>query len=233
MPPSNLADLIWTGVGFLLTLFVLSYIFGDNGLFRFATSVFIGVSAGIVAVIIIFQVIYPKLVLPLFNTTNPILQVLQLVPITLCLLLIFKLSPRYSKIGTIPMAYLVGAASAVLVGGAISGTLFPQVSAVIQGFSINAAINVSPVIQLISALVVLIGTVTTLIYFQYSAHQKPGQPVQRGAVIEILAKIGQIFIAITLGALLAGIFTAALTALIERLGSMYSTITTTSKLFIK
>jgi len=57
--------------------------------------------------------------------------------------------------------------------------------------------------------------------------------VQRGAVIEILAKIGQIFIAITLGALLAGIFTAALTALIERLGSMYSTITTTSKLFIK
>jgi hypothetical protein len=43
--------------------------------------------------------------------------------------------------------------------------------------------------------------------------------------VNILARIGQIFIAITLGALLAGIFIAALSALIERLGSIWTTIT--------
>jgi hypothetical protein len=36
-------------------------------------------------------------------------------------------------------------------------------------------------------------------------------------VVELLARIGQIFIAITLGALFAGIFAASITALIERL----------------
>jgi hypothetical protein len=216
-------NLIWIAAGFLLTLFVLSYIFGDNALFRFATSVFIGVTAGYVAVIVIYQVLIPKLILPLIYGTY-LQKVLQLIPFVLGVLLIFKLSPRFSKVGNLPMGYLVGAGAAVLIGGAIFGTLFPQVSATIQGFSINSSIQIPPYVQLISALVILIGAVSSLAFFQFGASQKPGQPVKRAAIVTVLAKIGQIFISITLGALLAGVFIAALSALVERLGSMWTTI---------
>jgi hypothetical protein len=40
-----------------------------------------------------------------------------------------------------------------------------------------------------------------------------------------ISKVGQIFIAVTLGALFAGAMLAALTALIERLGSLWTAIT--------
>jgi hypothetical protein len=45
-------DLIWTIVGFILTLMVFSYLFGDNPLFRLVTYLFVGVSAGFAAVMI-------------------------------------------------------------------------------------------------------------------------------------------------------------------------------------
>jgi len=36
-------DILWTVVGFLLTLLILSFIFGDNPLFRIASYLFVGV----------------------------------------------------------------------------------------------------------------------------------------------------------------------------------------------
>jgi len=60
-------DWIWTAVGFLLTVCVLSYLFGDNPLFRLATSLFVGVAAGYAAVLLIYQVLLPRLVLPLLQ----------------------------------------------------------------------------------------------------------------------------------------------------------------------
>lgn len=220
----QIANLIWVAAGFLLSVFVLSYIFGDNGLFRFATSVFIGVSAGYVAVIVLFQVIIPKLVTPLMTGTY-LQKILQLVPIVFGVLLLFKLSSRYSRLGNLSMGYLVGAGAAVLIGGTLFGTLFPQVSATVNSFSFSSTSPVAPWAQTVSAIVILVGAVSSLAYFQFGANQKPGQPVKRNAAVNVLAKIGQIFVSITLGALLAGVFIAALSALIERLGSMWSTIT--------
>ena len=62
----------------------------------------------------------------------------------------------------------------------------------------------------------LIGTISSLAYFQFTA-QKRGTKVTRSAPLELLSIIGQAFIAITLGALFAGVLSAALTALIERI----------------
>jgi hypothetical protein len=61
----------------------------------------------------------------------------------------------------------------------------------------------------------LIGTSTTLAYFHFGTRPTPlGQ--QRSKLVSIMGWVGQIFIAITLGALFAGAFSAALVALIER-----------------
>jgi hypothetical protein len=216
-----ITDLIWTVAGFLLTIMVLSYIFGDNPLFRIALYIFIGVSAGYVAVVIIYQILMPKLIIPLLYGKE-LQRLLALIPLILSTLLLFKLSPRFARIGNLSVAYLVGAGAAVLIGGTIFGTLFPQISGTVQAFRINQQSGLSPVEQLIGASVILIGAATSLAYFHFGASQRPGKALRRMRFVEILAAIGKFFIAFTLGAIFSGVFLSALAALVERLGYLWN-----------
>ena len=52
----------------------------------------------------------------------------------------------------------------------------------------------------------------------------PDATTKRNRILEIIAWVGRLFIAITLGVLFAGVYTAALTAMIERLGSIINFI---------
>ncbi|HSV86097.1 MAG TPA: hypothetical protein VLH85_05950, partial [Levilinea sp.] len=110
-------DLIWTVVGFVLTLMVFSYLFGDNPLFRLATYLFVGVSAGFSAVMVIYHVLMPRLLFPFLEGSFGLQAGLVIVPLVLGLLLVMKLSPRLTRAGEIPMAYLVGVGAAVIIGG--------------------------------------------------------------------------------------------------------------------
>lgn len=220
------SDLIWTGIGFLLSLFILSYIFGDNPLFRFALYLFIGVSAGLIAVIVIYQVLIPRMVMPLLSSETVLQKAILLIPILLSALLLFKLSPKYSKVGNLPMAYLVGVGAAILIGGAVFGSIIPQTGSTIQAFGIDPESALSPILQIISAVILLAGTISSLVFFNFGARQKPGKPVQRPAIVKILSKAGQVFIAITLGSVFSGVLISAITALVTRLSDMGSTITT-------
>ncbi len=216
----------WTAVAFILTLLTLSYLLGDNPLFRLAAYLFVGVSAGYVAVILLFEVIVPRLISPLIFG-SPAEKLLTIVPAVLSILLLFKLSPRLTTLGNPSMAFLVGSGAAVIISGAVSGTLFGQVRGAIQPFALSQnGSGLQAGSQLLGGLILLIGTVSTLIYFQFSARRKANQQTSRPAAIQIAAFGGQIFIAITLGALYAGILAAALTALIERFDFLRTAIQT-------
>ncbi len=215
-------DILWTIVSFLLTLLILSFIFGDNPLFRIAAYLFVGVSAGYAAVLLVYQVLWPHLIVPIASGNW-----ITAVPLALGLLLVFRLVPSLSRVGNMSMAYLVGAAAAVAIGGAIVGTVLGQARGAINAFDLSTAQAAGgPVFQLGEAVIMLVGTVGTLAYFQFTARTRPNQPPQRPAVVEMLARVGQVFIAITLGSLFAGVLAAALTALIERLGFILTTLTT-------
>jgi len=215
-------DLIWTFVSFFLTLIVFSYLIGDNPAFRVVSYLFVGIVAGYAAVVLIFQVLLPHLIIPLI--TAPLLQkLLLLVPLLLGLLLLGKLSPKTTYLGNFSMAYLVGAGAAAAIGGAVTGTLFPQFWATIAPFDLRAAAN--PLGSLIEGVFILVGAVCSLAYFHFGAHSRQAnRPAKRHPLVEAAATIGQVFIGITLGALFAGVFSAALTALIERVIFLVSTI---------
>lgn len=212
------SSLFWTFTSFLLTLMIFSYFFGDNPLFRLATYIFVGVTAGYVAVLIVYQVLLPRLVWPLLHGSMPE-RVLVILPLLLSILLLTKLSPKFAQLGSIPMAYLVGASAAVIISGAVTGTIVTQSRAAINMFDMQSSTAQAsgPVFQIITASVLLVGTVSSLAYFHFSAKPKANGPAQRTKLMENLAKIGQVFIAITLGALFAGVYATAITALIERL----------------
>jgi hypothetical protein len=204
-------------ISFLLTVMVLSYLFGDNPLFRFATHVFVGVSAGYVAVVAFYQVIWPHLVFPLWNA--PLIEKgILLIPLILSALMLMKISPRLSWLGGPAVAYLVGVGAAVAIGGAVLGTIFPQAAAAVQPFDLFDNTNLFA--SLFNGVVMLVGTIGTLAYFHFGARRQADGSVKRNGLIEVFAWVGRLFVALTFGVLFAGVYAAALTALIERVHSL-------------
>lgn len=132
-----------------------------------------------------------------------------------------KLSPRTARLGNPAMAFMVGAGAAVAVGGAVLGTLFPQILASINLFDLKTGGSIPE--RLFEGSIILIGTLTTLAYFHFGAKATPSGP-QRGRLVDALGGIGQVFIAITFGVLFAGAYAAAMTALIERLNFLWTFI---------
>jgi hypothetical protein len=213
----NLADWIGAFLGFILTLLVFSYLIGDNPLFRITLHMFIGVSAGFAAVVAIYNIILPRLFIPIFINDRSE-QILSLFPLILAGLLFSKISPRFAFIGNLPMSYLVGVSAAAAIGGAVSGTLIPQVLASMNLFDVqsNQAFNANVGLRLVNGVIILIGTIATLAYFQFGKFSQTSEKTQFQNWIDGLGQVGQVFIALTFGFLFAGIFSAALTALIGR-----------------
>lgn len=211
------ADWIGALLGFVLTLLVFSYLIGDNQLFRITLHLFIGVSAGFAATVVIYNVIFPRMFAPLIAAQGSE-QILALVPIILAGLLVTKISPRFAFIGNLPMAYVVGVSAAAAVGGAVLGTLIPQTLASMNLFDVQAsqAFDADLGLRLINGIIILIGTLATLAYFQFSSLSKFSEKTSLQTWIDGLGQIGQVFVAITFGFLFAGVFSAALTALIGR-----------------
>lgn len=225
-------DWLGASLGFILTLLVFSYFIGDNPLFRFAIHIFIGVSAAFVAIIGVYNILLPRLVAPYFSS-NRTEQLLTLVPIILAALMMTKISPRFAFIGNLPMSYLVGVSAAAAIGGAVMGTLIPQVIASINLFEAGEAqvFDASIGLRLVNGVIILIGTVATLAYFHFGKRSGV-QKTQFQSWLDGIGQIGQIFIAITFGFLFAGIFNAALTALIGRVTFVTGFIKSILQLFL-
>jgi hypothetical protein len=231
---TQLADPIGASIGFLLTIMVLSYIIGDNALFRLAIHIFIGVASGYAAVLILYNVLWYQVLVPVLQifTTGELDSLLpyaiHVAPaVILGIWMMTKLSPRLSRWGTPVLAFLTGVGAATVVVGAVRGTLFPQV-----GASINLLNNQSAPAELnnlvgwfINGLIVLVGTVTTLLYFQFGIKpQEEGVPVQHSVFLDYLSTVGQGFIVVTLGVLFTGVYIAALSALIDRIRFLWDII---------
>lgn len=219
------ADLFTGLLSFVITLLILSYLIGDNPLFRVAIYLFTGVSAGYIAVVAFWQVLWPKLLYPLIYGERSELYLVAL-PMIGAVLILMKVSPRLTKLGSPAMAYLVGAGAAVAIGGALTGTLIPQMAATINAFDLQAAAtrNIGFLEVLFNGGVILVGTVTSLAYFHFGARTAADGSTRRNILFEGFAWVGRIFIAITLGVIFAGVYAAALTAFIERISSLINFI---------
>ena len=213
----ELLDLVGALLGFVLTVAVFSYIWGDNAIFRIAVHLFIGVTAGYVTIVVIHNVILPQMVFPFIegDRNSKLFAILFLI---LGVLMLTKISPRLTQLGNPAVADLVGVGAAAAVGGAIMGTLFPQASVSMRLFVDQE----NP----LNALIILVGTLATLLYFHFGIRRKntEEQSDQRPAWLETIGSVGQFFIAVTFAALFAGVYLAAVTALIERMAFIWNLV---------
>jgi hypothetical protein len=175
-------------------------------------NIFVGVTAGYALIITIYNIIFPQLIYPLFseNHNEMILSVILLIP---CALVLTKISPRLSKIGNPAIAILVGIGAATAVGGGVTGTIFPQIS---------KSINIFENQNIINAGIILIGSISTLMFFQFTSIKNTPKRIQTEQISKGIRVVGQLFIAITFGTIFAGVYFATLTAFIERVNFLWS-----------
>ena len=234
------ADLIASFIASVLTIMVLSYLVGDNPLFKLAMHLLIGVAAGYAGAVAIHNVLIPGLIDPILDAgltglLDPGLIVTVLVPMLLVVLLFLKVAPSTARYGTISMVLLVGVGAAVIVGGAITGTLIPLTldsMVTLDPNAINQLTGETGLERLVNVAIVLIGTLTTLFYFRFTVRQGEGEAplaVVAGASIpgpmSMLRGVGKAFIAVTFGVMYAGAVAATLIVLTERVQFIWNTVT--------
>jgi hypothetical protein len=71
-------------------------------------------------------------------------------------------------------------------------------------------------------MIVLLATVSTLAYFHFGAQARGKQEPLRNIVVDALAWLGSVFIAIAIATLFTGVLLAALGALVERVAYLRS-----------
>lgn len=191
-----------------LTLLVFSRLLGDNPAFRVVQYLFVGVSLGYAFVVVYHQVLRPNAVFLAASLGDPAVLTLQLAPWLLGLLLLARLTRRQalSWLANIPLALLFGVGTALAAGGALVGTLAPQL------LDTARPVGGDP-LQTVGAVFLVLGVVLTLCYFYFTVPRDTAG----GRLVLAGARVGRWLLMVAFGFFLAGALLSYLTALNARL----------------
>jgi len=159
----------------LFTLAIYSFLYRDNPIYRFAEHVFAGLSAGYYSGLIFQSVLVQQLWQPLIGG-----KLWLIVPGILGVLTFARLSTKWSWLSRVALAFVIGANAGILLMQQLHGLVLPQVA--------ETMINMGT----IKGLLVVVGVISTLMYFYFS---KP----HKGA-LGVIANVGMWFIMISFGA---------------------------------
>ncbi|MBN1933214.1 MAG: hypothetical protein JW934_01045 [Anaerolineae bacterium] len=219
-----------TLVAFVLTLMVYAYLIKDisffYSLYRIAAYLFVGVALGYAAVMAWHGVLVPRLLLQLEEG-----RWWYLVPLIFCLLLLAKVRPAWSKVGNIPIAFMLGVGAALAVGGGVIGTLIPQVEATFVSlnplhYQGQAAAESSYVlVYVLEALLMVVGTVSTLLYFYFNTEGGSRRLAGvREPILRLSTGFGKVFMMFTFGAIFATTAISRLSLLADRIRFLILTV---------
>jgi hypothetical protein len=206
-------DLIGSVVGAVLTLLVFSYLLGDNPLYRLALHLFVGALVGYSFSIVLRDVVYGLVLTRLRQ--NPLI----VLPLAFGLLLLFKYFPRRAYIGNFPMAYLVGVGAAVAMGGALLGTLVPQIEATGRALAPDSWGLYR--LWVGDPALIFVGTIFTLMAFTFTAQGEQGLAGLWSRIVRTSGGIGRFFLIITFGLAFASAVTASLSIFIGRVQDVF------------
>jgi hypothetical protein len=213
-------NLVGTIIAVILTVMIFTYLLGENPVFRLAEHILIGVSVGWATL----QIFY-NLLLPAFNyildgsKTGSLDWWLYLVPLVLGLLLLLRPVRAAKPLTNLIMALVMGTVAALALAGALSGTLLPQVGATMLPLNTG---------DIIGRIVLLLGTILALWYFQFTVF-KPSSPLeaagepnkdQSAGISGIFGRVrlvGRWGIMLAFGAVFASVFLTYFAALVDRL----------------
>ena len=206
--------LIGTVIALILTVMVYTYLIGDNVIFRLAEHILVGVSVGWAILQIFYNLLVPAWNSIVDDARNGLRgELLALaIPLLLGLILLTRPFRATKSLTNLIMALVVGVVAALSLAGALSGTLLPQIGAA------TAPLNEG---DIFGRLVLLVGTIVSLWYFQFTVFksQRPESegPQTLSMVSERVRIFGRWSIMLAFGAIFASVFLTYFAALVDRL----------------
>jgi len=193
------ADLVATWVAAFVTLAVLGGLAGERRAFGWTQHLLAGLATGFAALLVVTEVIVPQLVEPLAAnpTSRPELW------LGVALVTVAAAAPWLPRrIAAVPASIAIGALAAFALGGAVIGTLLPQLDASIVRPSASVGATVGALAAAVVTGLVLVGFVH-------------GQP--RGRVLASAAGAGRWLLLGGLGGWLGFLLLSRLLLLVDRI----------------
>jgi len=213
--PPGLAGIVGTWVAALLTLMVLSYLFGSNPFFRLAEYLFIGVAAGYSVALAWNQVLWPRLQLLL---QDPLGHWYYGLFFLLGLMLLTRQSRFLSLLGNLPLGVLFGVGAALALGGALTGSLIPQLQATVVAAAPVAYEGREDMwLYALDAIVLILGTIAVLSATHFTAPQGGIFGKLIHGMVRAFGILGRGLLMVTFGALFASALLSFFSLLNSRL----------------
>ncbi len=161
---------------------VASWTYKDNPLFKIATVATVagGAANGILVNI---NNVYLKAIAPILDGT----KVWLIIPIIIGVMFVGVFDQRYKWLARIPTIFMMGISMGAMLTGVMSAQLIGQISSTASGLVGG---------NLLNGLIVLVGVVTSILYFTYSKEQT--------GVFGNLTTLGRYFLLASLGPYWAG-----------------------------
>lgn len=169
-----------TLVAGILTLAILSFLYGDNPVYKFAESLLIGVSIGYFAVITWTNTLMDLLFEPLGAGNWSLL-----LPLFIGSLMFARFHKRTVSLSRIPIALMIGSGAGIAIPAMLQARTLAQLSSTVSPLWTSAGLN-------IDAIIILLGVLCTLSYFYFSR--------EHTGALGVSAKAGIYFLMVFFGA---------------------------------
>jgi len=193
---------LWLRAYLILSLF--SFLYRDNRFYRFSEHIFAGLSAGYYVGLIWQTVIIQQLVNPMVDNGEWWL----VFPGILGVLMFARLVPKYTWVSRVSLAFVIGNTAGIYLVSSLHGLILPQMLS-----TMNAVNTDGSFAGILLALVVIVGVISTLIYFYFSKEHK--------GILGVTARVGIWFIMIAFGAHFGYTVMARISLLIGRAQFLY------------
>lgn len=167
---------LWLQAAF--TLAILSFLWSDNPVYKFAEHVFVGISAGYGVVLVWHQAVLPLLLykmLPhLSGGAETEANYWVLVPGVFGLMMLSRFLPRYDWVSRWPIAFVVGVTAGASIPATVQANLLEQLHGTVTPLTAlhdlvsKGAVTGAGVLAAVNALLLVVGVICTLSYFYFS-----------------------------------------------------------------
>ncbi len=180
-----MAEAVGTWLGAFLTLCIFSFLYRDNPFFRFAESLFAGISLGYYIGIVSNNTLGPNLFQPLFTDFSG--RAHLLIPMLLGLNLYTRYLPKIAWLSRISLAVYIAYYVGINMVQKLQGEVVPQVGQTIMN-------PIGGTYTPIDNLIIIVGVLAVLVYFYFSIEHKGVMgPVSRLGIWFLMLGFGAAF----------------------------------------
>src|SRR5574341_124822 len=185
----------WVATG--LTLFIFSFLYKDNPLFKLAENLYVGVSVGYTIVKTYDTVIVHLIWKPIVENGEWAL----LIPVAIGLLMLTRYVPKAAWMSRYAFAFIVGVGSGLAIPRVISSYILKQIEDTVRplmllvpGEGLTFTWSLLNPASGLNTIIILVGVSSVLFYFFFSVeHTGPGKAVARTGILFLMIAFGAAF----------------------------------------